>query len=111
MSEDGSVNDRQRDDYTPRERGLLIGSDWAQSTREHGGSAVDDKGNPIDPLRAAAAETPYIAPTLREEIMAAGMRERLDASESADADAAFWSGFRDGVRAYLVRMETGQGEN
>jgi hypothetical protein len=86
----------------------LFGWEWARLTREGGVVALDAEGYEIDP--AAAAEDPQsIAASVRDQI-AAGMRERLDASEDPDAESAFWAGFRDGVRAYLAEIEMG-GEN
>jgi len=96
------------DEFTPGERGLLFGWEWARLTREGGVVARDAEGNEIDP--AAAAEDPQrLAAWARDQILA-GMRERLDASEDPDAESAFWAGFRDGVRAYLAESQMG-GEN
>ena len=96
------------DEFTPGERGLLFGWEWARLTREGGVVALDDEGNEVDP--AAAAEDPQrLAAWARDQILAA-MRERLDASEDPDAESAFWAGFRDGVRAYLAESQMG-GEN
>jgi hypothetical protein len=96
------------DEFTPGERGLLFGWEWARLTREGGVVALDAEGNEIDP--AVAAEDPQrLAAWARDQILAA-MRERLDASEDPDAESAFWAGFRDGVRAYLAEIQMG-GEN
>jgi hypothetical protein len=94
------------DEFTPRERGLEAGDRWARWSREHGVVARSD-GHAIDPVAAAAQEPPRIAESLRRVIMDAGIRERLDASEDPDAEGAFWAGFRDGVRAYLVEVDVG----
>jgi hypothetical protein len=88
------------DEFTPGERGLLFGWEWARLTRE---------GEKIDPLAVSAEDPQRIAASVRDQITAA-MRERLDASEDPDAESAFWAGFRDGVRAYLAEIQTG-GEN
>jgi hypothetical protein len=87
-------------------------SNWARWGREHGVIAHDADGNLIDAVAAAAQEPPHIAEDVRRYLMdTAGMRERLDASEDPDADGAFWAGFRDGVRAYLVRVRVGTTSN
>lgn len=102
----------EKDEYTPRERGLLIGNRWAGDMRRAGARAVDHEGLVRDPLVEAAKETPVLGVDTRDLIMVeGGMRERLDASEDPDAESAFWAGFRDGVRAYLVVVEVGGGAN
>jgi hypothetical protein len=88
------------DEFTPGERGLLFGWEWARLTRE---------GDKIDPVAVSAGDPQGIAAPVRDQITAA-MRERLDASEDPDAESAFWAGFRDGVRAYLAEIQMG-GEN
>jgi hypothetical protein len=88
------------DDFTPGERGLLFGWEWARLTRE---------ADKIDHVAVSAEHAQRIASSVRDQITAA-MRERLDASEDPDAESAFWAGFRDGVRAYLAEIQTG-GEN
>jgi hypothetical protein len=85
------------DEFTPGERGLLFGWEWARLTRE---------GNKIDPIAASAGDPQRIAAPVRDQITAA-MRERLDASEDPDAENAFWAGFRDGARAYQAEIQMG----
>ena len=98
----------EHDDFMPRERGLLSGEIFARSCRENGITARDGDGNEIDPVAAAAQNPPHIAEATRHKIMDdGGMQERLAASDDPDAEGAFWAGFRDGVRAYLVRVRTG----
>lgn len=78
------------DEYTPREHGLLTG-EWAVSARQSG-MRVADKSD-IDPVAAAAEEPPRIAEWVRDQIIDAGMRERLAESENPDAESAFWKDF------------------
>jgi hypothetical protein len=108
------MTDVEQDEITPRERGLLIGHDWARATyqacRPDGVLELgyDDEGEPLpDPVVEAAQEPPRIPTRTRDQIMNAGMRERLDESEDPDAEGAFWAGFCHGVRAYLVEVQVG----
>jgi len=94
------------DEFTPGERGLLFGWEWARLTREGDVVALDAEGNRIDPIAATAEDPQRIAASVRDQITAA-MRERLDASEDPNAESAFWAGFRDGVRAYLAENPDG----
>ena len=98
-----SADNDQPDEWTPRERGLLMGHDIAE---EIGRGAMSGQ------LRPLAADPPQIPSLLRDRIMGEwGMRERLDASEDPDADSAFWGGFVSGVRAYIMKVRTGGTEN
>jgi hypothetical protein len=72
-------------EFTPRERGILVGQKWAESY----------EGDPGD-LRPTADGV--IAADLRKEIEA-----MLDESDDVET-TAFWSGFAHGVRAYLVEQ-------
>jgi hypothetical protein len=100
------------DEYTPRERGLLIGAIWAEHTAKSSARYTDRDGHPVDVVAEAAKKPPQIPDDVRRMIMdEAGMRERLDASEDPDADGAFWAGFRDGVRAYIVLVRVGAASN
>jgi hypothetical protein len=74
-----------RNEFTPRERGILAGQEWATS---YDGDLRD--------LRPTADGV--IAPDLRKEIEA-----RLAASDDVET-SAFWAGFAHGVRAYLVEQ-------
>ncbi len=76
------------DPYTPRERGLVLGQRWMSERAD-----VDEH----DVERVLAGEIPS---GLAEQVVTAELRERLDASESADADEAFWDGFVHGARAH-----------
>lgn len=70
-------------EFTPRERGILAGQQWAKSYK-------GDLGD----LRPTADGV--IATDLRKEIEAM-------VAESDDVETtAFWGGFAHGVRAYLV---------
>lgn len=75
------------DEFTPRERGLLIGHAWAQEAA---------------PLEAAkrVAETEQVPDDVRETVLDS-MRERLEASIDPNAEGAFWGGFVHGVRAFV----------
>jgi hypothetical protein len=98
----------QIDEFAPRERGLLIGNNWADSVR--GQVWHDADGNRVGALTEAARDTPHIPDAVRAMILDAdggGIQERLDASEDPDAEGAFWAGFRDGVRSYLRWRRTG----
>jgi hypothetical protein len=101
----------EQDEWMPRERGLSLGNAWARMMRVQGAQAVDAEGRTYDLVAEAAKEPPVIAAQVRDLIMEGGMRERLDASEDPDAEGAFWAGFRDGVRAYLVELDIGAGPN
>ena len=77
------------DEFTPRERGLLIGHAWAQeaASPEAAKHVVDTEQVPDD---------------VREVVLErGGMRDRLEASIDPNAEAAFWGGFVHGVRAFV----------
>ena len=99
------------DEYTPRERGLLIGHRWAREVRRLGVVAVAD--DEIYVIERAASEPPDIAEEqVRRSLMEnCGVRECLDASEYPDAESEFWGGRRDGVRAFLVEQKVGGGSD
>lgn len=97
------------DEFTPRERGLLIGHATALAFAE--GEVSVEGIEPMDAVRFLAADPPLIPEDLRVRIMDAGMRERLDASEDPHAESAFWVGFVNGARAYLVEIQIGGGRN
>jgi hypothetical protein len=78
------------DEFTPRERGLLIGHAWAQEAAS---------------LEAAkhVADGEQVPDDVREIVLGdGGMRDRLEASIDPNAEAAFWGGFVHGVRAFVV---------
>jgi hypothetical protein len=78
------------DEFTPRERGLLIGHAWAQEA--------------ASPKAAKhVADTEQVPDDVREIVLGDGrMRDRLEASIDPNAEAAFWGGFVHGVRAFVV---------
>ncbi len=99
MSEEGvpglsnGADGDAEDEFTPRERGLMIGYAFASTW---------PVGSPEDReilVRMADGEVPADA---WEEMLEGGMRERLDASVDPDADEAFRGGFVDGVGAFIV---------
>jgi hypothetical protein len=79
------------DELNPREFGLLIGQMWA----EHLPTESDDKRHLAEVL-----DERRVPDEVRERVMLPDIRERLDGSAEANADAAFWDGFVDGVRAF-----------
>jgi len=91
--------DEEPDEFTPRERGLRIGHLWAERT--------DATRVELEHV-AARGELPG---ELREYVLAAGMRERLGACEDPNAEDEFWTGFADGVLAWLRESYTGAGPN
>jgi hypothetical protein len=98
-----TADNEKPDEWTPRERGLVMGHDIAEEL---------GRGTTAGQLEPLAADPPQIPPLLRDRIMDEwGMRERLDASEDPDADSAFWGGFVSGVRAYIMKVRTGGTEN
>jgi hypothetical protein len=63
-------------------------------------------------FRALAADPPRVPPPLRDRIMDEwGMGERLAASEYCDPDGAFWQGFAEGARSYVMSARVGATEN
>ena len=91
------------DEFTPRERGLMIGYEFASTWPGH---SPDDREMLV---RMADGEMPA---DVWEEMLDGGMRERLDASVDPDAEEAFKGGFADGPatlasynRAYRARIE------
>lgn len=91
------------DEVTPYERGLMFGEAIAKCVG-HEEMAVD--------LGALAAERPQVPALLRSRIMDEwGMGERLAASEYCDPDSAFWQGFVQGVRGYVMKVQAGGTEN
>ena len=74
--------------HTPRELGLLSGSTWA---RQAPGEQVE-----------LVAETGKVPPAVVEQILAAGMGDRLALDEDADAELAFWAGFVHAVKATVI---------
>ena len=81
------------DEFTPRERGLMIGYEFASTWPGH---SADDREMLV---RMADGEMPA---EVWEEMLEGGMQERLDASVDPDAEEAFRGGFADGVRAFIV---------
>lgn len=77
------------DEFTPRERGLLIGHAWAQEA--------------ASPKAAEhVADTEQVPDDVREVVLGDGrMRDRLEASIDPNAEGAFWGGFVHGVRAFV----------
>ena len=96
------------DEYTPRERGLLLGHALAQKIARGGVAIVG--GTPGEVLDALAGDPPQVPSELYEHIMD-GMAERLADGEDPDAEEAFWAGFVHGVRAFLVELQIGTGDN
>jgi hypothetical protein len=77
------------DEFTPRERGLLIGHAWAQE------AASWEAAKQV-------ADAEQVPDDVREVMLGhGGMRERLEASIDPNAEAAFWGGFVHGVRAFV----------
>jgi hypothetical protein len=103
------------DEFTPRERGLLIGKQTAMAVATGERTLTSpDTGEPADAdmvIEGMALDPPSIPEGIVDEIREVGMRERLDASEDPDAEAAFWAGFAHGVRAYVVEVRLGTGDN
>jgi hypothetical protein len=84
------MSSSQRDEFTPRELGLLAGHRWA------GALATSPEA------RTQVAEG-EITDTLRQFVMtASGMDDRLAAFDDPEAHDAFWSGFVLGARAFIV---------
>jgi hypothetical protein len=80
-----------RNEFTPRERGLLIGSEWSRGfLREH--------PNDIAELKPVAEGK--ISNDLRGKITAL-----LGESDDIENPTAFWAGFVMGVRAVIVQTE------
>lgn len=75
------------DEFTPRERGLLIGHAWAQEAAS-------------TEVATHVADTEQVPDNVRETVLDS-MRERLEASIDPNAEAAFWGGFVHGVRAFV----------
>lgn len=66
------------------------------------------RGEMTGDLGALAGDPPQVPPLLRDRIMDEwGMWERLAASEYCDADGAFWQGFVQGIRAYIMKVQSG----
>ena len=86
---DGNVTD---DKFTPRERGLLAGHGWMH---DHGPASADELEQVLNG---------EITRDLGDRVISAELRERLEASESANADVEFWIGFIDAVRTYNVQI-------
>ena len=75
----------QRNEFTPRERGLLMGDLWARaSARDHLRPVAD--GN--------------ISPEVRHDI-----EQFLVHSDDIENPSLFWGGFTHGVRAFVVELE------
>jgi hypothetical protein len=73
----------ERNEFTPRERGLLMGDLWAHvRARDH----LPADGPP--------------EPEFRQEI-----EQYLVYSDDLENPTAFWEGFRHGVRAFVVELE------
>jgi hypothetical protein len=97
------------DEFTPRERGLLIGREVAgQIAREQMRATQLTPDQALDVL---AAGPPQVPRELYDWIMGDGLRERLDASVDPDAESAFWGGFVTGVRAYITEVRLGPQDN
>ena len=75
-----------KNEFTPRERGILVGQKWAESY----------EGDPGD-LRPTA-----------DGVIATDLRQKIEAllveSDDIENPTAFWGGFAHGVRAYLVEQ-------
>jgi hypothetical protein len=88
------------DEFTPRERGLLIGAKVAELVAR--GELELDGATAAEQLAALAADPPQVSDGLRVWLMDdCGMAERLAASDDPDAKRAFWRGFAHGVRAWM----------
>jgi hypothetical protein len=92
------------DELTPREVGILAGYEWVRLHARSGPRTSDGD-------LAALTDTGLVSAETRETVLAAGMRERLDASKDPDAEEAFWGGFVHGARAFVVEVKTGGTEN
>ena len=100
---DAIAEHSEPDEVTPYERGLTFGGAIAR---------VIGRGEMAGDLGALADDPPQVPTLLRDRIMDEwGMWERLAASEYCDADGAFWQGFVEGVRAYVVNVKVGGAEN
>jgi hypothetical protein len=100
---DAIAEHRAPDELTPHERGLMFGG--AIADRIGRGEMAGDLG-------ALAHDPPRVPPLLRDRIMGEwGMSERLAASEYCDGESAFWQGFVQGVRSYIMKMRAGGTEN
>jgi hypothetical protein len=111
-----STEDRtpdEPDEFTPHQRGMLLGAKVAESVGRGDLQAYNEEGVAIDLLTAMAGGPPHIPENMRRWIMGppVGMAERLAASEDPDAEDAFWAGFGEGVRAYIVQTRIGATEN
>ena len=84
------------DEFTPSERGLMIGYEFASTWPGH---SPDDREMLV---RMAEGEMPA---DVWEEMLDCGMEERLDASADPDAEESFRGGFADGVRAFIVESQ------
>ena len=93
----------QPDELTPYARGLMFGEAIAECIT---------RGEMAGDLGALAADRPQLPAMLRSRIMDEwGMGERLAASEYCDPDSAFWQGFVQGVRGYIVKVQAIGTEN
>jgi hypothetical protein len=93
------------DEWTPRERGLMFGHSAAESVARSELRAISDDRKLLTSealLNALAQDPPKLPEHLRRSILEE-MAERLAASDDPDAEAAFWSGFSCGVRAFIRR--------
>lgn len=88
--------DDEPDEFTPRERGLLIGHRWAMIAAPL-----------VDRAALLAVAEGEIPDELRAFVGEHGMAERLQASDDPAAENAFWAGVVTGVRAFVVELDTG----
>jgi hypothetical protein len=76
----------ERNEFTPRERGLMIGHTWARMY----------EGDPADLRSIAGGET---TPDIREAV-----ESLLVESDDIENPTVFWEGFAHGVRARLAEL-------
>jgi hypothetical protein len=95
------MSDEDEDEYTPRDRGLLVGYAW-MAYAAHGGD---------DDLIAGVLDRGEVPESLTGLVLTPDLVERLDASAEADAYTSFWGGFIHGARAFVIERDRGLGRN
>src|SRR5262245_32388616 len=99
------MTDEGPDDYTPRERGVLAGGQVAGWVADGemllaDPDAVLTRGELLDYL---VADPPRVPDVLRA--LVADNCDVAGGLAAEGARGAFWSGFRDGVRAFIGRND------
>jgi hypothetical protein len=98
-----------RDEGASRERGEMVGYDVARRIAR-GEVTLSKEGStetmpPQLALDALASDWAVVPEPLRDWIVQDADIER------SDAEGAFWRGFASGVRAFIVELHTGAGDN